>query len=198
MISILSTTGNGQYVGYGSPLLQQCRLATPKPLPGQRRLCSRVSSVPNCTADTRAIIEGTAGFWYRFYNGPKGRFRFGTQYSYVTRQTWSGITSAAGVTPVTTDRLKDSTAWSSPRSATTCRKTKNGPASALDAGPLRFSGIALANEVNVNEEHLTDESKRPLSFLEGRLPFRIAAGPVLATLLLRAGGANLHVQSRLI
>jgi len=46
----------------------------------------------NCTADTRAVIEGTAGFWYRFYNGPKGKFQFGTQYSYVTRQTWSGIT----------------------------------------------------------------------------------------------------------
>jgi hypothetical protein len=40
------------------------------------------------------VIEGTAGFWYRFYNGPKGRFQFGTQYSYVTRQTWSGANSA--------------------------------------------------------------------------------------------------------
>jgi len=43
-----------------------------------------------CTADTRALIEGTAGFWYRFYNGPKGRFQFGTQYSYVSRNAWSG------------------------------------------------------------------------------------------------------------
>jgi len=47
------------------------------------------------------VIEGTAGFWYTFYNGPKGRFRFGSQYSYVTRQTWSGVTSLPTVTPVT-------------------------------------------------------------------------------------------------
>ena len=50
------------------------------------------TTLANCTSDTRAVIEGTAGFWYRFYNGPRGRFQFGTQYSYVTRQTWSGIT----------------------------------------------------------------------------------------------------------
>jgi len=51
-------------------------------------------SLAHCAGDTRAAIEGTAGFWYSFYNGPKGRFRFGTQYSYVTRQTWSGATAA--------------------------------------------------------------------------------------------------------
>ena len=44
----------------------------------------------NCTADTRVLIEGTAGFWYRFYNGPKGRMQWGPQYSYVTRNAWSG------------------------------------------------------------------------------------------------------------
>jgi hypothetical protein len=49
------------------------------------------TSLSNCTADTRALIEGTIGFWYRFYSGPGGRFQFGTQYSYVTRQTWSGV-----------------------------------------------------------------------------------------------------------
>ena len=42
------------------------------------------------TGDTRARIEGTFGFWYRFYSGPKGSFRYGTQYSYITRNTWSG------------------------------------------------------------------------------------------------------------
>jgi len=47
-------------------------------------------SLSSCTADTRALIEGTAGFWYRFYQGPKGRFQFGTQYSYISRNAWSG------------------------------------------------------------------------------------------------------------
>jgi hypothetical protein len=43
-----------------------------------------------CTGDTRAIIEGTLGFWYRIYVGPKGRLQFGPQYSYVVRNTWGG------------------------------------------------------------------------------------------------------------
>jgi hypothetical protein len=45
---------------------------------------------PNCTGDTRAIVEGTVGFWYRFYNGPKGRIQWGPQYSYIDRNTWAG------------------------------------------------------------------------------------------------------------
>jgi hypothetical protein len=42
----------------------------------------------SCTADTRALIEGTLGFWYRFVQGPKGRLQAGLQYSYATRGTW--------------------------------------------------------------------------------------------------------------
>jgi hypothetical protein len=45
----------------------------------------------NCTGDTRNIIEGTIGFWYRFYNGPKGRLQWGPQYSYIDRNSWSGV-----------------------------------------------------------------------------------------------------------
>ncbi len=57
----------------------------------------------SCTGDTRAVVEGTGGFWYRFYNGPKGRFQFGTQYSYLTRNTWAGTgglpKGSAGLAP---------------------------------------------------------------------------------------------------
>ncbi|MGA8500845.1 MAG: hypothetical protein WB683_04810 [Candidatus Sulfotelmatobacter sp.] len=45
----------------------------------------------NCSGNTRSIIEGTVGFWYRFYNGPKGRVQWGPQYSYIDRNTWGGI-----------------------------------------------------------------------------------------------------------
>jgi len=44
----------------------------------------------NCNGDTRSIIEGTLGFWYRFYQGPKGRVQWGPQYSYIVRNTWAG------------------------------------------------------------------------------------------------------------
>lgn len=49
----------------------------------------------SCTGDTRNIIEGTLGFWYRFYKGPMGAFQYGMQYSYVTRAAWSGTGSTA-------------------------------------------------------------------------------------------------------
>jgi hypothetical protein len=45
----------------------------------------------NCNGDTRDIIEGTVGFWYRFYSGPKGRLQWGPQYSYIVRNTWRGV-----------------------------------------------------------------------------------------------------------
>ncbi len=49
------------------------------------------SNPASCTGDTRSIIEGTIGFWYRFYNGPKGRLQWGPQYSYIDRNTWGGV-----------------------------------------------------------------------------------------------------------
>jgi FKBP-type peptidyl-prolyl cis-trans isomerase len=55
-------------------------------------------ALSNCDGDTRNILEGTLGFWYRFYNGPKGRMQFGMQYSYIDRNTWSGVGATAGST----------------------------------------------------------------------------------------------------
>jgi hypothetical protein len=50
----------------------------------------------SCAGDIRVISEATVGFWYKFYNGPKGGFRFGLQYSYFEKDGWSGNNSAAG------------------------------------------------------------------------------------------------------
>jgi hypothetical protein len=52
----------------------------------------------DCTGDTRNIIEGTLGFWYRFYKGPRGTVQWGEQYSYIDRNTWSGAGATAGTT----------------------------------------------------------------------------------------------------
>ncbi len=43
-------------------------------------------ALSNCDGDARNIIEGTIGFWYRVYTGPKGRFQWGPQYSYLVKQ----------------------------------------------------------------------------------------------------------------
>jgi hypothetical protein len=53
-------------------------------------------SIANCTGDTRNVIEGTLGFWYRFYKGSKGTVQWGPQYSYVVRNAWSGAGATAG------------------------------------------------------------------------------------------------------
>ena len=90
---------NNKYVGYGSPHFASFGCYTETQPGAANGLLP--GSLSNCTADTRATIEGTAGFWYRFYTGPKGRFQFGAQYSYVTRQTWygEGFSPGTGVAP---------------------------------------------------------------------------------------------------
>jgi hypothetical protein len=55
-------------------------------------------ALSNCDGDARNIIEGTIGFWYRVYTGPKGRFQWGPQYSYLVKNTWSGVGATAGST----------------------------------------------------------------------------------------------------
>ena len=58
-------------------------------------------------ARPKAHIEGTIGFWIKPYNGPKGRLQFGPQYSYVSRNAWTGTGPAAGtfVAPHAIDNL---------------------------------------------------------------------------------------------
>jgi hypothetical protein len=53
-------------------------------------------TLADCTGDTRNVIEGTLGFWYRFYKGSKGTVQWGPQYSYIVRNTWSGAGATAG------------------------------------------------------------------------------------------------------
>jgi hypothetical protein len=79
-------------VGYGSPLFDNSGCWT-EPTPGTSGFAP--GSLANCTGDTRNVIEGTAGLWYRFYKGPMGTVQWGPQYSYVVRNTWSGVGSAA-------------------------------------------------------------------------------------------------------
>ena len=87
----LGNKGKGADVGYGAPAFNNTGCGT-EVEPGTSTLVSGpvAGSLANCTADTRVLFEGTIGFWYRFYSGPKGRFQYGTQYSYLARNTWSG------------------------------------------------------------------------------------------------------------
>jgi hypothetical protein len=76
------------YVGYGSPFANNSGCSTEQPPLANGGFLP--ASLSKCTGDTRVVIEGTGGFWYKFFSGPQGSFRYGIQYSYVTRNTWSG------------------------------------------------------------------------------------------------------------
>ena len=64
----------------------------------------------NCNGDIKDIWEGSLGFWYKPYNGPKGRLQFGLQYSYVTKTAWAGEGTkspfpSSGVNPSALDNM---------------------------------------------------------------------------------------------
>jgi TolA-binding protein len=75
-----------QIGGYGSPFANNTGCSTENPPSNQLT----PSGGGSCACDTRVIMEGTVGFWHRFYQGPKGGLRWGLQYSYFTREGWSG------------------------------------------------------------------------------------------------------------
>lgn len=84
-----STLYKGKPVGYGSPLFVDtgCGKETvPTAATGYGP-----GALAECSGNNRVVIEGTTGFWYKPYNGPKGRIQIGGQYSYLTRDAWSGI-----------------------------------------------------------------------------------------------------------
>jgi hypothetical protein len=71
------TIGKTNY-GYGNPNASNAGCAT------------EGSSLP-CTANTRDLMEGTLGLWWKFYQGDFGSLRWGAQYEYVARNVWGGV-----------------------------------------------------------------------------------------------------------
>jgi hypothetical protein len=88
----------GKGVGYGSPLFSNFGCTT-ELVAGSGGFAPTAPG--NCTGDTRVFVEGTVGFWYRFYKGAKGTLQVGPQYSHVVRNTWSGT----GGEPQGTDNM---------------------------------------------------------------------------------------------
>ncbi|HEX8925685.1 MAG TPA: hypothetical protein VF786_07820, partial [Terriglobales bacterium] len=81
-------------IGYGVPTLATYGCTVEVAPSGNSGFAP--GSPANCNADTRNLIEGSIGFWYKLYNGPKGRLQFGPQYSYLVRNTWAGAGATAG------------------------------------------------------------------------------------------------------
>jgi hypothetical protein len=92
--TVISTTGIG---GYGNFAANNSGCATE----GVPINDFNPSSGANCAGDIRIIQEATLGFWYKFYQGPKGRIQFGATYSYVAKDAWSGTGGVpAGGAPI--------------------------------------------------------------------------------------------------
>ncbi|MGA8072174.1 MAG: hypothetical protein WB995_01785 [Candidatus Acidiferrales bacterium] len=80
-----------QIGGYGSPFANNTGCSTENPPSNQLT----PSGGGTCAGDTRLIMEGTLGFWHKIYQGPKGGLRWGIQYSYFSRNGWSGNNNGA-------------------------------------------------------------------------------------------------------
>jgi hypothetical protein len=79
-------------VGYGSRLLNNSACNTTSN-PGYNGGASTgFAPGGSCGAQNKDIQEITAGWWYDFYRGDRGRLRQGFQYSYAERLGWTGAT----------------------------------------------------------------------------------------------------------
>lgn len=91
--------------GYGSPFANNsgCSIEVP---PGNQ---NTPNAAPKpCAGDPRNVQEGTIGFWHKPYQGPKGGLRWGIQYSYLVKNTWSGnnnTSGAVGLQPKAIDNM---------------------------------------------------------------------------------------------
>lgn len=83
------TTGAGAPAGYGNRNVILPATCSVEPLPGGSFAPGTLPGV--CGQSAKTVQEGTIGYWYDFYKGPKGRFRQGLQYAYINRSIWSGI-----------------------------------------------------------------------------------------------------------
>src|SRR5712691_2716846 len=84
------------YVGYGSPFFNNTGCFTETVPTANSGFAP--GGLANCTADTRVVIEGSFGLWFKPYDGSKekvnrGRIQWGPQFSYLDRATWSGAGS---------------------------------------------------------------------------------------------------------
>lgn len=89
-----STATTIKSVGYGSPFFNNSSCGT-EVLPGNQNTPGSPAG-GTCNGDVRNVQEGTVGFWHKPYQGPKGGLRWGIQYSYLVKNTWSGNSNTPG------------------------------------------------------------------------------------------------------
>ena len=84
-----SVSAAGRGVGYGSPLLSNSGCDTETAATGPFAPGGPAAGTYN--ADTRSLVQGNLGLWYRVYRGTAGTFQWGLQYSHTVKHTWDGL-----------------------------------------------------------------------------------------------------------
>lgn len=92
------TSATGALVGYAPPSGNNAGCET-EAVPTAGTGYAPGSSA--CLGATRDLIQGSAGWVYRIYNGPAGKLQYGVAYSYLTRDGWTGV----GGTPKATNNF---------------------------------------------------------------------------------------------
>lgn len=92
------TTANNKIGGYGNIAANNSGCSAE----GVPAGTSTPSGGGTCAGDTRFIYEGTFGFWHKIYQGPHGGLRWAIQYSYFSKNTWSG---AGSIQPKAVDNM---------------------------------------------------------------------------------------------
>ncbi len=98
------------YTGYGAinANLTGCEneLAA-VPAPGATGFGGTDATNGTCQASTKYIFEGMAGFTYKVVASPKyGRLQYQTTYSYISKNSWTGITGGTPLAPTSFGRAK--------------------------------------------------------------------------------------------
>ncbi|WP_114238350.1 hypothetical protein [Dyella sp. C9] len=76
---------NGLALGYGNPAYNNSG-------------CDTVgAAAATCVGNAKDIWQGTAGFWWKFYQGKFGRMQFGAQYSHTEKEAFAGQGYVNGV-----------------------------------------------------------------------------------------------------
>jgi hypothetical protein len=91
---VACTAAGAKQIGYGTYTVNMsgCNVENPS---SSANASANPGTPTNCGASTKDVQEFTAGDWYNFYSGPKGRLRFGLQYSRFERNLWSGAGGTA-------------------------------------------------------------------------------------------------------
>ncbi len=77
-------------VGYGTRSVAMSGCLTEPTTPTAGATGGAAVAPSSCSGSNKDVQEFTAGYWFNFYNGPKGRFRQGFTYELVRRDLWSG------------------------------------------------------------------------------------------------------------